>query len=242
MASWKKIVVMLPTYNEAVNISSLIGTLLALRIPSLHILVVDDNSPDGTAAIVTSLMKKHRNVHLLLRRSDKGRGAAGIAGYKKALEMGADVICEMDADFSHDPRFLPSLLEKLHFADVVLGSRAVRGGSDTDRPFFRRLLTKFANLYITLLLGLRVQDCNSGYRCFRRRVLESLNLTSLTSKGPAIVHEVLYRVHLNGFTIGEVPITFVERRKGASKLGFSHLYQGYFFIIKLKILHLLRKI
>ncbi len=233
---------MLPTYNEATNIAPLIEALLALHIPSLHVLVVDDASPDGTAHIVRSLMKKYHQVHLLVRHTDKGRGTAGIAGYKKALEMGADVVCEMDADFSHDPRFLPFLLQRLHSTDIVLGSRAVHGGSDIDRPFFRQILTKLANLYIALLLGLHVKDCNSGYRCFRRYVLESLNLDSLTSKGPAIVQEVLYRAHLKGFSIDEVPITFVERRRGTSKLGFSHLYQGYLFIIKLKMLHLLRKI
>jgi len=237
-----KTIVMLPTYNEAENITSMITALRALKIPGLEILVVDDNSPDGTASIIKQLMKKDKTVHLLLRTKNKGRGTAGIAGYKQALALGADVVCEMDADFSHDPRTLPTLLANLSSADMVLGSRAVRGGSDADRPWLRRKITKLANLYIQLLLGLPVRDCNSGYRCFKRPVLEAINLDTLTSKGPDIVQEVIYKVHLKGFTIKEVPISFIERRKGTSKFTIKLLYKGYILIIKLRLLRLLGKL
>ena len=238
----KNIFVMLPTYNEAENIAGLIRAIRTLHLPNLHILVVDDNSADGTSHLVTSLMQKDKQLHLLVRTTQRGRGTAGIAGFRKSLDMGADIICEMDADFSHNPKYLPSLLRALKSADMVLGSRAVPGGSDTDRPRFRQILTKLANLYIALVLGLRVKDCNSGYRCFKRHVLETINLDTLTAQGPGIVQELLYRAYLHGFRITEVPISFVERKKGTSKLGFSHLYQGYLLILKLKLLRLLGKI
>ena len=236
------VVVILPTYNEAENIVPLIHALRALKIPQMDILVVDDNSPDGTADLVKKQMLRDKQLHLLVRTTDKGRGAAGVAGYKKALEMGADIICEMDADFSHEPRSLPSLLAALEHADMALGSRAVQGGRDTDRPWFRRIITRIANSYVSLLLGLHVGDCNSGYRCFRRKVIETIGLDSLYSHGPGIVQEVLYRAHLKGFRIAEVPISFIERRKGASKFGYRHLYQGYLLIIKLRLQHLFNKI
>jgi dolichol-phosphate mannosyltransferase len=236
------IVVMLPTYNESENIEHLIHALFQLNIAHLEILVVDDHSPDGTWKIVERLMKKYPFLHLLLRTGPRGRGLAGVAGFLKALEMGADIVVEMDADFSHNPSSLPSLLSALDSADMVVGSRAVKGGSDFDRPFLRQLLTVFANLYIRLLLGVRVKDCNSGYRVFRRNVLTSIDLEHITSHGPGIIQEVLYRVHLHKFRIKEVPIAFVERKRGLSKLGFSHLYQGYILILKLRLLRLMRKL
>ncbi len=238
----QKIIVVLPTYNEAENIAQMIDALCALRLPGLEILVVDDSSPDGTGHIVRSLMNTNHSVHLLSRTAPRGRGAAGIAGYREALRLGADVVCEMDADFSHDPRYLPDLLRRLENADMALGSRAVQGGSDADRLWYRRIVTILANFYIRLVLGVPVRDCNSGYRCFRRRVLETIDLDRVITRGPGIVQEILYLVYLAGFTIAEVPISFVERKKGASKLGFRHLYAGYFLILKLRLLHALGKI
>lgn len=237
-----KTVVVIPTYNEAENIVPLLRELLALPL-SLDLLVVDDNSPDGTSTLVRNFVQKNKRVHLLLRTHDKGRGRAGVAGFKKALVMKADIICEMDADFSHNPRSLPLLIDAVKKgADVALGSRAVPQGSDADRPLFRRILTQFANLYIRILLGVPVRDCNSGYRCFTRKVLESLDLDSITSPGPGVVQEILYRTHLHGFRIVEVPIAFVERKQGTSKLGFKHLWKGYFLIWKLRFQHLLGRI
>jgi dolichol-phosphate mannosyltransferase len=237
-----KTVLVIPTYNEADNIQRLISALRKLKLPTLDILVVDDNSPDGTSKIVQSLMKQDKKLHLLLRTTDRGRGSAGIEGFKKALAVGADIICEMDADFSHDPKFLPLLLHGLESADMVLGSRAVVGGKDDDRPLFRCLLTKAANFYIRVILGLKVRDCNSGYRCFKRKVLATINLDAITTKGPGIVQEILYRANLSGFRIVEIPVSFVERKQGTSKLGFRHLVSGYFLIIKLRLLRLFGKI
>ena len=237
----KKFIV-IPTYNERENIVNLINQINSLKIKDAHTLVVDDNSPDGTADIVREISKKDNNVHLLSRTADKGRGSAGVAGFKKALEMGADIICEMDADFSHNPKYLPDLINNLKDCGVTIGSRFVSGGSDEDRPFLRRILTILANFYIRVLLGLKVKDCNSGYRCFKRDVLKKINLDKMISKGPSIVQEILYKAHLAGFKINEVPIEFVERKEGKSKLGLKHLYKGYTMVLKLKFLHLVGRL
>ncbi len=237
-----KTFVVIPTYNEASNIQELLRALLALKLKHAHFLVVDDNSPDGTADLARKMGKNHKNIHVLVRSHARGRGTAGIAGFKKALELGADVICEMDADFSHDPKYLPSLLQGLDHADAVLGSRAVTGGTDDDRPFRRQSLTKFANLYIRLFLGLQVKDCNSGYRCFKRKVFDKVNLDKMLATGPDIVQEILYKTHLHGFKLAEVPIAFHERTKGVSKLGYKHLYKGYLMVFKLRFLSLFRRL
>ena len=233
-----KIFVMIPTYNEKENIKRLIGRILKLRISNLHIVVADDSSPDGTWKIVKEISKKKKTVHLLLRKKDRGRGSAGKDGFIYCLKHGADAVVEMDADFSHDPKYIQSMLDELKNADLVLGSRRVEGSREIGRSLVRKIITSIANLYIKLMLGLKVNDCNSGFRCFRRKVLESINLGKIESKGPAIVQEVLFKAHLKGFRIKEIPITFVNRTKGKSKLGIPQLAAGYFIILKLKVLHL----
>lgn len=237
-----KTFVMIPTYNESENIKNLINGILKLKIQNLHIVVADDNSPDGTWKIVEDLSKKNKNIHLLLRKSDKGRGAAGRDGFIYCLKNGADIVVEMDADMSHDPKYIPSLIKELKNADLVLGSRRVEGGNEIGRSRFRKFVTLGANLYIKLMLGLKARDCNSGFRCFKREVLEKINLQKLESKGPAIVQEVLFKAHLKGFRIKEIPITFVDRTKGKSKLGLPQLAQGYFMVLRLKILSMLDRI
>ena len=237
-----KTFVMIPTYNEKENIKNLIDKILKLKIKNLHIVVVDDNSPDGTWKIVQDISKKNRNVHLLLRKKDKGRGAAGRDGFIYCLKHSADIVVEMDADFSHDPKYIPSMLEELKNADLVLGSRRIKGGNDVGRGFLRKLVTLLANLYIRLTLGLKVKDCNSGFRCFKREVLEKIDPEKLESKGPSIVQEVLFKAHLKGFRIKEIPIVFINRTKGRSKLGIPQLIAGYFMVLKLKILSMLGKL
>ena len=229
---------MIPTYNEKENIRKLVDKILKLKIKDLHIVVADDNSPDGTWKIMQEISKKNRNVHLLLRKKDKGRGSAGRDGFIYCLKNNADIIVEMDADLSHDPKYIPLMLNELKNADLVLGSRRVAGAKEIGRSFLRRLITYFANLYIRLVLGLKVKDCNSGFRCFKRKVLESINLEKLESKGPAIVQEILFKTHLKGFKIKEIPITFTDRIKGESKLGIPKLIAGYFMVLKLKIQHI----
>ncbi|MBI4439683.1 polyprenol monophosphomannose synthase [Candidatus Woesearchaeota archaeon] len=231
-----KTFVMIPTYNEAKNIRQLLNELLQYPV---EVVVVDDNSPDGTAGIVKEVMSASHKVHLLLRAQNRGRGNAGKDGYIYCLEHGADYILEMDADFSHDPNYVPKLIDAMEDADVVLGSRRVEGGSEEGRKFFRRMLTMAANVYIRLLLGLKVRDCNSGFRCFRRNVLESIDVKRIFSTGPDIVQEVLFKAHLKGFKIKEVPIVFRERTRGESKLGWRHLWRGYLMVLKLKYLQII---
>ncbi len=227
--------VMIPTYNEKENIKNLIEKILRLKINNLNIVVADDNSPDGTWKIVKNISRKNKNIHLLLRKKDKGRGAAGRDGFIYCLKHGADVVVEMDADMSHDPRYIPSMIKELKNADIVLGSRRVKGSKEIGRSIMRKIITYFANLYIRMILGLKVIDCNSGFRCFKREVLEKINLEKLESKGPAIVQEVLFKAHLKGFKIIEMPITFIDRTKGKSKLGLPQLAAGYFMVLRLKI-------
>lgn len=230
--------VMIPTYNEKENIADLINKILSLKIKNLHIVVVDDNSPDGTWRIVQNISKKKKNVHLMLRKTKRGRGYAGKDGFVYCLKHNADVIIEMDADMSHDPKYIPLMLEELNNADLVLGSRRVKGSKEIGRGIIRRAITYFANLYIRVLLGLKVKDCNSGYRCVKREVLEKISPEKLESKGPAIIQEVLFKAYLKGFKIKEMPITFINRTKGHSKLGIKQLAMGYFMVTKLKIQHL----
>jgi dolichol-phosphate mannosyltransferase len=230
-----KVVVTIPTYNERETIGGLIREILALRIePELCILVVDDNSPDGTAEEVADIGRRDSRVQLLLRREKRGRGLAGIAGFKKALDMGADFVIEMDGDGSHQPVFIPSLLEAARDRDLVLGSRFVEGGKDADRPLPRRLVTFLVRRFIRLLFSVPVNDVSSGFRCFRREALEAVGLDSLASTGPSVVLEILYRAHRLGLGIGEVPIVFIDRKKGKTKLTGMILWRTLLMAVRIK--------
>jgi len=235
-----KTIVMIATYNERENIEKLVKEIL--KFPKIEILVIDDNSPDGTWKIIRRLAKKNRRVKLLLRKKNRGRGLAGIAGYKYCLGHGADYILEMDADFSHNPKYIPDFLKAIKKGDIILGSRLTKGGSDNDRGIIRRTVTKLANLYVKMMLGLKLSDCNSGYRCFRRKVLEEINPDTLISEGPDIVQEVLFKAHLKGFKIVEIPIKFIDRRLGKSKLNIRALFKGYVMVLRLKIDHILGRL
>jgi len=235
----KKVMIMIPTYNESDNITQLIGE-IHKHLPQAEIVVVDDDSPDKTWQIVDEMSKDDKKLHLIRRTKNKGRGFAGIDGFKYCLKKGADIIVEMDADFSHHPRYLPRLINALEECDVVLGSRFVRSRKEhSNRPLYRKLITRLANFYIRLFLGVPVRDCNSGYRVFRREVLEAIDLDSFMSKGPSIVQEVLYKVYLKGFRIKEVPVYFTDRIRGSSSLTFSKVLAGYFMVLKLRLMHAL---
>lgn len=231
-------VVFVPTYNEAENLERLVRELRGVA-PDADILVVDDRSPDGTGAIADRLAAADAKVRVLHRDPPKGRGLAGRDGYLAALALGAEAVVEMDADFSHDPALLPGMLGALAGgADVVLASRFVAGGSDTDRSLARRVITVLANAYIRVVLGVPIGDCNSGYRAFRRAALEAVRPATLTSRGPSIVQEVLFRAHRAGARIVEVPLTFVDRKAGDSKLSLRLLLDGYVMILKLRLMEL----
>ena len=234
-----KVVCTVPTYNEVENIVDLADALLAHG-EHVEVLVVDDDSPDGTAAAVLAAQATRPRLHLLHRTTDRGRGAAGRDGFLRALAMGADVVVEMDADFSHHPRYLPVLVETL-LAErspplgLVVGSRAVAGGTDDDRGIVRRVITRLANAYIRLLLGLDVRDCNSGYRCWRADTLRRIEVEKTFSKGPAIVQELLFKTARAGIAIAETPIEFVDRVRGESTLTWRTLLTGYTTVLELRL-------
>jgi dolichol-phosphate mannosyltransferase len=230
------IVATLPTYNEAQNIEPLTRELLALR-PDLHALVIDDNSPDGTWKLVQRLSEENPRVHLLHRTERKGRGYAGAAGFVRALEMGADWVIEMDADFSHHPRFIPSMIEAAERtgADVVAGSRLVAGGGEAGRAKGRTLITRGANLYLRWVLGLPIRDATSGFRLFRGDLLRKIAWENVRSPGPAIVQEVTLACLLNGARMTEVPILFEERRAGQSTFNGRIALAGLVAPLKLRL-------
>jgi dolichol-phosphate mannosyltransferase len=236
-----RIVCTVPTYDEAENILELSRALLALR-PDLQVLVIDDDSPDGTWRLVQEASASEPRLHLLHRTTDRGRGRSGRDGFVRALEMGAQVVVEMDADFSHHPRFVPAMLERLEQVEprsgrpfgLVLGSRAVAGGSDADRGFLRQVITKAANLYIRVLLGVPVKDCNSGFRAWRADTLRTIHVEQTFSPGPAIVQELLYKTARAKIPISEVGIEFIDRERGESTLNMRILLQGYTTVLKLR--------
>lgn len=227
-----RVVVTLPTFNEAENIADLIAALRAL---GLEVLVADDNSPDGTFKIVAKLAASDPGVHLLHRTEKKGRGYAGAEAFVKALELGAERVVEMDADFSHQPKFIPDLLAALDAgADLAIGSRLVRGGKDVGRGKLREWLTRFSAFYARTILGLPIRDTNSGFRAFTRAALEAVVPAMLVSAGPSIVHEVFGRAHRAGLRIVEVPIEFVDRERGESELTLGRLLSGFVMVWRVR--------
>ncbi|MEI7646558.1 MAG: polyprenol monophosphomannose synthase [Chloroflexales bacterium] len=209
--------VIVPTYNEVDNIGLLIPQILAH--PRCRVLVVDDGSPDGTGTMVERIAREEPRVGLLARPGKLGLGTAYIAGFRRALAEGAQLIVEMDADFSHDPRYLPALIAAAsRDYDLVLGSRYVRGGGTTDWGFSRKLISRGGNLYAGIILGLPVADSTGGYRCYRRGILEAIDLGAVRSNGYAFQIEMVHRARAVGARIGEVPIIFPDRRVGQSKM------------------------
>ncbi len=210
-----KAMAMIPTYNEAQNIEPLLREILSGG-RDTGAVVVDDDSPDGTAAIVERLEKEDPRVHLILRKGVRGRGTAGVAGFQYAVGRGVEFVIEMDADFSHRPSYIPFFLEQMGDCDLLLASRLVPGGGERGRHFARQWITRMANSYIRFVLGIPVRDCTSGFRVFRRQVLEAIELDQLFCEGPPIVEEVLYKAHRRGFRIKEVPFIFEDRKAGES--------------------------
>jgi dolichol-phosphate mannosyltransferase len=230
-----KVAAMIPTYNEAENIRDLVTAILALPLDAdLEVLVADDDSPDGTAAVVRDMAAADRRIHLLLRTKRRGRGSGGIDGFKASLALAPDLVVEMDGDFSHQPRFIPALVAAARDYDLVLGSRLVKGGRDADRGLIRRIVTILVSLFIRRLFRIRVKDVSSGFRCFRREVLEALDLDDLISVGPSVVLETLRKAQLLGFRIGEVPIEFIDRTRGKTKLSALTLIETLLMAVKFK--------
>jgi dolichol-phosphate mannosyltransferase len=208
--------VVLPTYDERDNLPSIVPQIL--RAAPVDVLVVDDASPDGTGEIADELARSDRRVHVLHRARKEGLGRAYLAGFDVALRDGYSLVLEMDADFSHDPAALPALLAAARDADLVLGSRYVPGGGTVNWGAGRRLLSRAGSFYARTILGVRVRDLTGGFKCFRREVLEALDLPTVTTTGYAFQIELTWRAIRRGFRVVEVPITFVDRRVGKSKM------------------------
>ncbi len=226
--------VIVPTYNERFNIARLIPAVLA-QDPSLEMLVVDDASPDGTGGIVDAIAANNDRVHILHREGKLGLGTAYIAGFRWALERKYDLIFEMDADFSHNPERLPEFLECVKTADVVLGSRYQGGRVNVvNWPMSRLFLSYAANIYARAVTGLPVSDTTGGFKCFRRNVLESIDLNSVKSNGYAFQIEMSFRAWKRGFRLEEIPIIFVDRTEGESKMSKKIVREAVWMVWRLR--------
>ena len=229
-----KTLIIIPTYNELENLPKLLPAVLS-KDNSINVLIVDDNSPDGTAAFVESEMKNNDRIHLLKRSSKQGLGTAYIAGFKYALENGFDLIFEMDADFSHDPNEIPKFLEEIKNSDLVLGSRYITGVNVINWPMRRLLLSWFANLYTRAITGMSVHDATGGYKCFRKEVLQAIDLDKVTSNGYAFQIEMTFKAWKKGFRVKEIPIIFVDRVKGKSKMSKKIVREAVTMVWKLRL-------
>ncbi len=235
-------IVVIPTYNEAQNIEQMIDRILFQGIRNLDILVVDDNSPDGTGDIVARIARCETNVHLLRRPAKAGLGTAYVAGFKYALKKGYDYIFEMDADFSHDPDEIPNFLEALKDHDLVIGSRYKTGVNVINWPITRLVLSVGANKYTQLITGMPIKDCTGGYKCFRRQVLEAIDLDRIASDGYSFQIEMNFKAWKKGFRIVEIPIVFADREAGSSKMSKRIIREAIWMVWKLKIMSLFGKI
>ncbi len=213
----QRILVIIPTYNEVENLPLIVGR-VRTNVPDVHILVVDDNSPDGTGKLADALAAADDHVHVLHRAGKEGLGAAYLAGFRWGLDEGYDVLVEMDADGSHQPEQLPRLLSALAGADLVLGSRWVPGGTVVNWPVSRKILSRGGNLWTRIALGIPIRDVTGGYRAFRKETLQGLGLEDVASAGYCFQVDLAWRALKAGFTVVEVPITFVEREHGVSKM------------------------
>jgi dolichol-phosphate mannosyltransferase len=224
----------LPTYNEAENLEPLVAAALANLPESARVLVVDDSSPDGTGELADRLAAAEPRIEVLHRAEKEGLGPAYIAGFRHALAAGAGRILEMDSDFSHDPADLPRLLAATEEADIAIGSHYVSGGGVENWSRLRQAISRGGGTYARLILGLPVRDLTGGYKCFRREVLEAIDLDAIASRGYAFQVEMTYRAVELGFTVAEVPIVFRERRAGASKMSRSIVAEAAWQVPKMR--------
>ena len=229
-----KILVVIPTYNEADNIRRLVPIVLSV-VEGVEVLVVDDNSPDGTADVVREYGRNDTRVHLLERPAKMGLGTAYVVGFKFALEHHCDVVIQMDADFSHDPHEIPNFCNAIRNADLVLGSRYANGVRVLNWPIQRLMLSYFANVYSRIMTGLPVTDATGGFKCFRRAVLEAIDLNAIRSNGYAFQIEMSFKAWKKGFHVEEIPITFLDRRHGSSKMSKQIVWEALFMLFKLRV-------
>ena len=232
-------IIVIPTYNERDNIARLASQVLAQG-EGIELLVVDDNSPDGTGELVDQMAAADPRIHVLHRSGKLGLGSAYREGFRVALQLGAEYIFEMDADFSHDPAMIPLFLDKIKECDVVIGSRYLHGVSVVNWPIRRLILSYAANVYTRIVTGLQISDCTGGFKCFRRQVLEAIDLGKIRSDGYSFQIEMNFRCVERGFKVGEVPIIFIDRHAGTSKMSKKIVREAVVMVWKLKLGSLLR--
>ncbi len=229
-----KCIVVIGTYNEAENIPSLLPDIMALG-EQYEAVVVDDNSPDGTGGLVEQLSVTEPRIHAVHRERRLGYGTAYLQGFRAALEMGADYIIQMDADYSHNPQDIPRLVQAAGQADIAIGSRYASGGRTEGWPLHRRVISRTASRIARLLLGVPLNDFTGGFKCFPRATLESINFADVKSHGFASLYEINYILHRSGKRFQEVPIVFVERRAGQSKLSFRMVLEAWSVMLRLRL-------
>lgn len=232
-----KALVVIPTYNEKDNLPRIVPEVLA-QDERISILVVDDNSPDGTGVLADQLASENPRIHVLHRPGKQGLGKAYLAGFAWALARDYDRMIEMDADFSHDPKYLPAMLAGSEEADLVLGSRYISGVNVVNWPMSRLLLSFFANVYARVITGMAVRDLTGGFKCFRRKLLESLDLQAIHSNGYAFQIEMSFRAFRRGFKIREIPIVFVDREYGQSKMSKAIVREAIWMVPRLRLMAL----
>src|SRR5262252_7183690 len=223
--SRRRVLVVLPTYNERDNLGPITNGILGAT-SGVDVLVVDDNSPDGTGRLAGEITTREKRVRVLHRARKEGLGRAYLAAFASALADGYELVVEMDADFSHDPKYLPEMLARAEDSDLVIGSRYVAGGGSRGWGFSRRLLSQGANIYARRILRVGVLDLTSGFKCFRREVLEAIGLPTVVSAGYAFQIELTFRALRHGFRVSEMPIVFVDRRRGHSKMSWAGVLEA----------------
>lgn len=233
MVNPSEAVVIIPTYNEVDNVRDLVEHIYQHQ-PEIHILFIDDSSPDGTAEVIKTMQEKYACVHLIQREGKQGLGTAYLTGFKWALKEGYKYVFEMDADFSHDPKEIPHFLKAIAENDLVIGSRYIKGVNVINWPLKRLLLSYFANVYTQIVTGLPVKDSTGGYKCFRREVLETIDLDGIRTNGYGFQIEMNFRAWRKGFRIQEIPIIFVDRVHGESKLSTRIMWEAIFLVWKLR--------
>ncbi len=229
-----KAIVVIPTYNESKNIVRIIDKIFSVH-NEIDVLVVDDNSPDGTGKLVKDMMQDSSRIHIIEREGKMGLGTAYLAGFTYALDHGYDYIMEMDADFSHNPEEIPNFLKYIEEYDVVLGSRYIKGVNVVNWPLKRLLLSYFANLYTRVITGMDVKDATGGFKCFRATALSKINFDEVKSNGYSFQIEMTYRLWKKGAKVKEIPIIFVDRLEGESKMSKKIVYEAIFMVWKLKL-------
>jgi dolichol-phosphate mannosyltransferase len=233
-----RVAVITPTYNERGSITELIERIYSLSLPNLEVIIVDDSSPDGTGIIADELAKKYP-IHVIHRIHKEGLGRAYIFAFTQLLalplEKRPDYVIQIDADLSHDPADIPRFLERIELCDVVLGSRYIRGGGIENWSRLRRIISKFGNIYASLMLNMPQHDLTSGFKCFRREVFETINLSNISSVGYNFQIEMSYQAYKNGYSICEIPIIFTERKFGTSKFNIKIILESFWKVLLLRI-------